>query len=297
MSPRRWTGAALKKETSAGNATAYSASQQLIISAWNVVFAVILVSWVFGWSGGKDLVKASYQEAKVKSREIREKCRARRTSPRASLKDVAVGFDQYHEPPDELPAETRTFARLCASLTEEAEAIGWYEQRLAIEPDDAATAIMRDAQGEEFKHFCMDLEFLLPQDPPVARDSAGNPLPGGGHRRARRGGRGGGDRGPGREGRSTRGQRVTRHRRIARGRAMSHLLREKAPITASGWALLDSEARERLEPALGARKLVDFSGPHGWQHSAANLGRVEKLSGVPAKVSTPASGEPSGWSS
>ena len=72
-----------------------------------------------------------------------------------------MGFDQYHEPPDELPAETRTFARLCASLTEEAEAIGWYEQRLAIEPDEEARAIMRDAQGEEFKHFSMDLEFLL----------------------------------------------------------------------------------------------------------------------------------------
>jgi uncharacterized protein len=76
-----------------------------------------------------------------------------------------VGFDQYHEPADELPAETRTFARLCASLTEEAEAIGWYEQRLAIEPDSEARAIMRDAQGEEFKHFAMDLEFLLRRTP------------------------------------------------------------------------------------------------------------------------------------
>ena len=72
-----------------------------------------------------------------------------------------MGFDQYHEPPDELPPETRTFARLCASLTEEAEAIDWYEQRLAVEADDEAAAIMRDAQGEEFKHFSMDLEFLL----------------------------------------------------------------------------------------------------------------------------------------
>jgi hypothetical protein len=54
-----------------------------------------------------------------------------------------VGFDQYHEPANELPAETRTFARLCASLTEEAEAIGWYEQRLALEPDREAQAIMR----------------------------------------------------------------------------------------------------------------------------------------------------------
>jgi uncharacterized membrane protein YbhN (UPF0104 family) len=69
--------AALKKDTSAGNATAYSASQQLITSAWNVVFAVILVSWVFGWSGGKDLVKASYEEAKVKSREMRQRRRDR----------------------------------------------------------------------------------------------------------------------------------------------------------------------------------------------------------------------------
>src|SRR5882724_8761439 len=76
-----------------------------------------------------------------------------------------MGFDQYHEPPGELPAQTRTFARLCASLTEEAEAIGWYEQRLAVEPDAAARAIMRDAQGEEFKHFSMDLEFLLRKTP------------------------------------------------------------------------------------------------------------------------------------
>lgn len=76
-----------------------------------------------------------------------------------------MGFDQYHEPPAELPAETRTFARMCASLTEEAEAIGWYQQRLAIEPDAEARAVMADAQGEEFKHFSMDFEFLLRRTP------------------------------------------------------------------------------------------------------------------------------------
>jgi uncharacterized protein len=76
-----------------------------------------------------------------------------------------MGFDQYHEPPDELAAETRTFARLCASLTEEAEAIGWYQQRLSIEPDAQARAIMSDAIGEEYKHFSMDLEFLLRRTP------------------------------------------------------------------------------------------------------------------------------------
>jgi hypothetical protein len=77
----------------------------------------------------------------------------------------AVPFDQYHEPPAELPAETRTFARICTSLIEEAEAIGWYEQRLAVEPDVEARAIMENAQEEEFKHFGMDLEFLLRRKP------------------------------------------------------------------------------------------------------------------------------------
>jgi uncharacterized protein len=76
-----------------------------------------------------------------------------------------MGFDQYHEPPEELPEQTRTFARLCASLTEEAEAIGWYEQRLAVEQDPEAKAVMADAVGEEYKHFSMDLEFLLRRTP------------------------------------------------------------------------------------------------------------------------------------
>jgi hypothetical protein len=84
-----------------------------------------------------------------------------------------MGFDQYHEPPEELPAATRTFARLCASLTEEAEAIGWYEQRIAVESDPEAVAIMRDAQGEEFKHFSMDLEFLLRRSPTWREIAAG----------------------------------------------------------------------------------------------------------------------------
>jgi hypothetical protein len=73
--------------------------------------------------------------------------------------------DQYHEPPDELPQDVRTFARMCTSLIEEAEAIGWYQQRLAIERDGQAAAIMRDAQVEEFKHFSMDLEYLLRRTP------------------------------------------------------------------------------------------------------------------------------------
>jgi uncharacterized protein len=76
-----------------------------------------------------------------------------------------MGFEQYHEPAGELSAETRTRARILASLTEEAEAIGWYEQRLSLERDPEARAIMENAQHEEFKHFGMDLEFLLRRMP------------------------------------------------------------------------------------------------------------------------------------
>jgi len=81
-----------------------------------------------------------------------------------------MGFDQYHEPAAELSAQTRTRARIIASLTEEAEAIGWYDQRISVEKDPEARAIMENAQGEEFKHFGMDLEFLLRRMPKWQRE-------------------------------------------------------------------------------------------------------------------------------
>jgi uncharacterized linocin/CFP29 family protein len=64
---------------------------------------------------------------------------------------------------------------------------------------------------------------------------------------------------------------------------MNHLLRSSAPISDAGWELLDQEATERLAPALAARKLVDFSGPHGWDRSATNLGRVGELTDSPVE--------------
>jgi len=76
-----------------------------------------------------------------------------------------MSFDQYHEPPEELSHETRTFARMITALSEETEAISWYEQRISIEKDKVAKAIMLNAQKEEFKHFGMDLEFLLRRKP------------------------------------------------------------------------------------------------------------------------------------
>jgi len=73
--------------------------------------------------------------------------------------------EQYHEPPEELSQETRTTARMLTSLIEEAEAINWYQQRISVEKDKDARAIMQNAQNEEFKHFGMDLEFLLRRMP------------------------------------------------------------------------------------------------------------------------------------
>ncbi len=76
-----------------------------------------------------------------------------------------MSTDQYHEPPQELSEEVRTFARMCASLSEESEAIGWYEQRIAVEKDPVARDIMLNSLGEEYKHFSMELEFLLRAKP------------------------------------------------------------------------------------------------------------------------------------
>lgn len=70
-------------------------------------------------------------------------------------------FEQYHEPAQEIPDNTRTFARIIAGLIEEAEAINWYEQRMSVESDSKAKAIMQNSQNEEMKHFSMDLEFLI----------------------------------------------------------------------------------------------------------------------------------------
>ena len=72
-----------------------------------------------------------------------------------------MATNQYHEPPNELSEEVRTFARMITSLTEESEAIGWYEQRISLEKDIDAINIMKNAQKEECKHFGMDLAFLL----------------------------------------------------------------------------------------------------------------------------------------
>ena len=63
---------------------------------------------------------------------------------------------------------------------------------------------------------------------------------------------------------------------------MNHLLRSYAPISDESWDEIDREVKQRLEPGLAARRLVDFTGPHGWEHSSVDLGRVADLT-APAK--------------
>ncbi len=70
--------AALEDVTDAATATAYSLGQQLAITAWNVAFAVAIVIWAFGWTGGRVLVEQSYEDAKIKVAEQKAQRAARR---------------------------------------------------------------------------------------------------------------------------------------------------------------------------------------------------------------------------
>jgi uncharacterized linocin/CFP29 family protein len=68
---------------------------------------------------------------------------------------------------------------------------------------------------------------------------------------------------------------------------VNHLMRELAPLSEAAWEEIDTEARQRLSPQLGARGVVDWAGKGGWKRSAANLGRTAKLAGPPPGVSGP----------
>jgi len=72
--------AALEDVTSAATATAYSLGQQLAITAFNIVFATVLIVWAFGWMGGKLLVRQSYDDAKLKVAEQKEQRAAKKAA-------------------------------------------------------------------------------------------------------------------------------------------------------------------------------------------------------------------------
>jgi uncharacterized membrane protein YbhN (UPF0104 family) len=77
---------ALRGVTDSATATAYSVGQQVVTTAWNIIFAVIMISWAFGWTGGKDLVTASYIRAKARAAEEKAARREKRARERAERK-------------------------------------------------------------------------------------------------------------------------------------------------------------------------------------------------------------------
>ena len=84
-----WNVASLNHVTSPTQATAYSVAQQLVSTAWSILFALILMVWAWGWTGGKRIVSSSYDEAKRRQAEEQEKRRAKKAARAA-----AAGSDQ-----------------------------------------------------------------------------------------------------------------------------------------------------------------------------------------------------------
>ncbi|TML54375.1 MAG: flippase-like domain-containing protein [Actinobacteria bacterium] len=84
-----WNVASLKGVASSADATAYSVAQQLVGTAWNIIFALILMIWAWGWGGGKKLVSDSYSEAKRRQEEEQEKRRAKKAARSADAEQAA----------------------------------------------------------------------------------------------------------------------------------------------------------------------------------------------------------------
>ena len=82
--------ASLAGITDSATATAYSVAQQLVTTAWNLLFAILLMIWAWGWSGGKELVQQSYADAKRRQEEEMEKRRQRKAA-RAAEQEQAAG--------------------------------------------------------------------------------------------------------------------------------------------------------------------------------------------------------------
>ena len=91
--------ASLSDVTDPATAAAYSTGQQLIVTAFNIVFGVVLVVWAFGWTGGKVLVKGSYDEAKVKVAEQKAQRQERKAAKAAEEDENGNGDRSRPSPP------------------------------------------------------------------------------------------------------------------------------------------------------------------------------------------------------
>ncbi len=94
---------ALQDYTDSATATAYSITQQLVTTAVNVGFALVLVVWVFGWTGGKLLVGSSYVGAKEKATEMKEDRAAKKEAKRAEGGGGLLHRGHHGDEADESP--------------------------------------------------------------------------------------------------------------------------------------------------------------------------------------------------
>jgi len=76
--------ASLNHVTDSQTATAYSVAQQLITTAWSIIFAIALMIWVFGWGEGRALLEQSYDEAKRRAAEEKAARGAKKTAAEAA---------------------------------------------------------------------------------------------------------------------------------------------------------------------------------------------------------------------
>ena len=70
--------------TDSQTATAYSVAQQLITTAWSLLFGIVLMVWVFGWGGGRTLLTESYGEAKRRAAEAKAAHDAKKAAAEAA---------------------------------------------------------------------------------------------------------------------------------------------------------------------------------------------------------------------
>ena len=181
-----------------------------------------------------------------------------------------MGSEGLHEPAELLDEATIDRHRALTSLIEELEAVDWYDQRVKATNDSGLADVLAHNRDEEKEHASMTLEWLRRRDPVLDR-----------HLRTYLFTSRAGDRSRGRGGGGRRCRRrvagLARHREPEGNRVMDHLYRDLAPISEAAWCQIEDEAKGRLVTHLAARKLVDLDGPHGWDYSATDLGRVDEV--------------------
>ena len=204
-----------------------------------------------------------------------------------------MSSETLHEPAEVIGPAVIDRHRAIVSLMEELEAVDWYDQRVDATDDAVAGRRPRPQPGRGEGARGDDARVAAPPRPVARPAPAHLPV----HRRA-----GHRDRGR-RRARRRRRRPVAAGRRLARHRQPEGTELDEPPAPRAGADLRGRPGRRsrtrpspRLTTYLAARKLVDFEGPHGWTHSATNLGRVEAIAG-PAAGSRPGSARCCRWSS